>query len=216
MRQKLFDVRAKRPRPFLDTKILTGWNGQMIAACALAGQVLDDKSYIEQAQLAASFVLQKMKTKDGRLLRTYGGRPGEAAQAKLNGTIDDYAFFIHGLLALHDATKDKKWLDEAKSLTDTMIEQFADKDRGGFFFTSHDHEKFFARAKDQYDGAQPSGNSVAALDLVQLWLKSGDEKYRAAAEKSFKTFAGTMKSNPTGTTTMTEALALYLDNVKKK
>jgi uncharacterized protein len=215
-RKTLFQVRAKRPRPFLDTKILTGWNGQMIAAYATAGRILEDKSYIEQAQRAASFVLQKLKTKEGRLLRTYSARPGEPGEAKLNGTIDDYAFFIHGLLALYDASKDKKWLDEAKSLTDTMIEQFADKDRGGFFFTSHDHEKLFARAKDQYDGAQPSGNSVAALDLVQLWLKTGDEKYRAAAEKSFKTFAGAMKSNPTGMTTMSEALALYLDNQKKK
>src|SRR5262249_44738968 len=127
----------------------------------------------------------------------------------------DYAFLVHGLLCLHDATGAKKWLDEAKALTDAMVQQHADKP-GGFFYTSNDHEKLFARAKDQYDGAQPSGNSMAARNLVQLWQKTGNNKSQELAEKSFKVFAGPLKSTPASLTTMAEALALYLDGQKKK
>jgi uncharacterized protein YyaL (SSP411 family) len=216
LRKKLFDARAKRPRPFLDTKVLTAWNGQMIAAYALAGQILDNKDYIQRATRAADFILQKSRTKDGRLLRTFGARPGEAGASRLNGYLDDYAFLVHGLLSLHDATGDKKWLDEAKTLTDKMLEFHADKDRGGFFYTSSDHEKLFARAKDQYDGAQPSGNSMVARNLVRLWLKTGDDKYRTLAEKTIKGFSAQLKSNPTSLTMMGEALALYLDQQEKQ
>ncbi len=114
--QKLFEARGKRPRPFLDTKVLTAWNGQMIAGYAVAGQCLEEPKYTQAAAKAADFVLTKMRTKDGRLLRTYGVRPGTTTgEARLNAYLDDYAYFIHGLLCLHDATKDKKWLDEAKA-----------------------------------------------------------------------------------------------------
>jgi len=211
LRRKLFDARAKRPRPFLDTKVLTAWNGQMIAGYALAGQVLENKTYIAAAVKAADFVLANLRTKDGRLLRTWSARPGEKPAAKLNAYLDDYAYLVHGLLCLHDATGDKKWLDEAAALTAKMVELFADADRGAFFYTSHDHEKFFARAKDQYDGAQPSANSTAARNLVRLWAKTGDDKHRALAEKSIKSFAATLKSNPTSLTTMAEALGMLLD-----
>jgi uncharacterized protein YyaL (SSP411 family) len=213
LRQKLFDARAKRPRPFLDTKVLTAWNGQMIAGYAVAGQLLEEPKYTQAAARAADFLLKNLRTRDGRLLRTYGAAPGQKAEARLNAYLDDYAFLVHGLLCLHDATGAKKWLDEAKALTDVMVKQHADKP-GGFFYTSNDHEKLFARAKDQYDGAQPSGNSMAARNLVRLWQKTGDDQYRALAEKSFQVFAGTLKSSPTALTTMAEALALYLDAKK--
>jgi uncharacterized protein YyaL (SSP411 family) len=215
-RQKLFEARAKRPRPFLDTKILTAWNGEMIAGAALAGQALDDKKAIRMAEKAADFVLTKLLTKDGRLLRTYGAVPGQKAEARLNAYLDDYAFLVHGLLCLHDVTGDKRWLDEAKALTDTMIKYHADKKAGAFFYTANDHEKLFARAKDQYDGAQPSGNSVAARNLVRLWVKTGDEKYREQADKTFKVFAATMQSRPTQLAAMLDALGLYLDAQKGK
>ena len=129
-------MRAKRERPFLDTKILTAWNGQMIAGLATAGRLLEEPKYTAAAARAADFLLKKMRTKDGRLLRTYGAAPGQAAAARLNAYLDDYAFLVHGLLCLHDATNDKKWLDEAKALTETMIEFHGDKERGGFFYTS--------------------------------------------------------------------------------
>ena len=120
------------------------------------------------------------------------------------------------MLNLHDATNEAKWLDEAKKLTDLMIEHHADKKVGGFFYTSSDHEKLFARAKDQFDGAQPSGNSVAARNLVRLWAKTGEDKYRETAEKTFKAFAATLKTNPSGLPAMADALALYLDEQMKK
>jgi uncharacterized protein YyaL (SSP411 family) len=215
LRKKLFDARAKRVKPFLDTKVLTAWNGEMIAGYASAGQALENKDYVDAARKAADFILKTMRTKDGRLLRTYGAAPGKTAEARLNGYLDDYAFFVHGLLNLHDATKEDKWLNEAKKLTDLMIEFHADKKNGGFYYTSSDHEKLFARAKDQFDGAQPSGNSVAAHNLVRLWVKTGDDKYRDTAEKTFKAFAGTLKASPSGMATMAEALGMYLDNQKK-
>jgi uncharacterized protein YyaL (SSP411 family) len=214
-RQKLFDVRARRPRPFLDTKILTAWNGEMIAGAALAGQALGDKKAIQMAEKAADFVLKNLRTKDGRLLRSYGAAPGQKAEARLNAYLDDYAFFVHGLLCLHDVTGEKRWLEEAKALTDVMIKHYADDKAGAFYFTSNDHEKLFARSKDQYDGAQPSANSIAARNLVRLWTTTGDEKYKVQAEKSFRAMAGVMKSRPTQLTAMLDALGLYLDAQKK-
>ena len=216
LRQKLFEVRAKRPRPFLDTKILTAWNGQTIAGLARAGHALGDKQVIESASKAADFILKTMKTSEGRLLRSYAKTPAGKAEARLNGYLDDYAFLVHGLLALHDATNEKRWLDEAKALTDTMVKYHADTERGGFYYTSSDHEKLFARAKDQYDGAQPSGNSIAAANLVRLRIKTGEAKYGALAEKSFKVFAGTLKTNPASLSSMTDALAQWLEEKAKK
>ncbi len=212
LREKLFQVRAKRPRPFLDTKILTAWNGQAIAGLAAAGQALGDKKPIERAARAADFVLKTLRTKNGRLLRSYGAAPGQKGEARLNGYLDDYAFLVHGLLGLHDATGDKRWLDEAKALTDLMIEFHGDKEQGGFFYTSNDHEKLFARSKDQYDGAQPAGNSVAARNLVRLGTKTGDERYTREAERIFKALAGSLKANPGSLPALADALAMYLDD----
>jgi uncharacterized protein YyaL (SSP411 family) len=215
LRKKLFDVRSKRPRPFLDTKILTAWNGQMIAGAAMAGDALGDKSSVAAAVKAADFILKNLRTPDGRLLRTYGAAPGQKAEAKLNAYLDDYAFLAHGLLCLHDVTGDKRWLDEARALTDTMVKFYEDPKDGAFFYTSNDHEKLFARLKDQYDSAQPAANSVAARNLVRLWVKTGDEKYAKLAERTFRALAGPLKANPTGLTALADALGLYLDAKKK-
>jgi uncharacterized protein YyaL (SSP411 family) len=209
--QKLLEVRAARPRPFLDTKILTSWNGEMIAAYAVAGQALAEPRYVQTAARAADFVLTKLGTPEGRLLRSFGAQPGQAAEARLNGYLDDYAYLTHGLLCLHDATGERKWLGEAMRLTDVMVQFFGDPEAGGFFYTSSDHEKLFARSKDQYDGAQPSGNSVAARNLTRLWTRTGEARFRAQAEKTFKAFAAALKLNPTGLTAMGDALAYYLD-----
>jgi len=217
LREKVFQVRAKRPRPFLDTKVLTAWNGQMIAGLAMAGQALGEKKSIDNAARAADFVLRTLRTKDGRLLRTYGAAPGQKPEARLNGYLDDYAFLVHGLLCLHDATGDKRWLDEAKALTDLMVRFHGDDKRGGFFYTSNDHEKLFARSKDQYDGAQPAGNSIAASNLVRLWKKTGEERYAQRAEKTFKALAIPLKTNPGTLTALADALGLYLEaKVAKK
>jgi uncharacterized protein YyaL (SSP411 family) len=211
LRDKLFQVRAKRPRPFLDRKILTAWNGQMIAGLVSAGLALVDKKTIDRAVRAADFVLKKLRTDKGRLLRTYGAAPGQKGEARLNGYLDDYAFLVHGLLCLHDATGDKRWLDEAKTLTEVMVRFHGDDKRGGFFYTSNDHEKLFARNKEQYDGAQPSSNSIAAQNLVRLWQKTGDENYAKLAEKTFKALAAPLKTSPGSLTALADALAMYLD-----
>jgi uncharacterized protein YyaL (SSP411 family) len=215
LRKKLFDVRAKRVRPFLDTKVLTAWNGEMIAGLAQAGRALDDKKPVQAAAKAAEFVLKNLRNKDGRLYRTYGAAPGQKPEARLNGYLDDYAFLIHGLLCLHDATGEAKWLDAATELTDGMVKFYGDK-AGGFYYASNDHEQLFARAKDQYDGAQPSGNSVAARDLTRLWVKTGNERYAKLAERTFKSLAAPLKNSPTSLPALADALALYLDVQKKK
>src|SRR5262249_46521879 len=136
LRKKFFDVRAKRERPFLDTKVLTAWNGQMIAGLARAGDALGDKKAIASATKAAEFLLKTLRNKEGRLLRTYAAVPGGKAQARGNGYLDDYAYLVHGLLTLHDVTGQKKWLDEAKALTGTMVKYHADDKRGAFYYTS--------------------------------------------------------------------------------
>jgi uncharacterized protein len=209
-RAKLLAARSKRVRPGLDTKVLTAWNGQMIAAYAVAGEVFRDPRYVTAAAKAADFILRALRTPDGRLLRTYGSAPGEAAQGKLNGYLDDYAFLVHGLLALHDATTESRWLDEAQALTDRMVASYGDAERGGFFFTSSDHEKLFARAKESSDGAQPSGNGVAALNLVRVAQKTGDAKYRGLAERTLRAFGTALQERPETLPTMATALDLLL------
>jgi uncharacterized protein YyaL (SSP411 family) len=211
IRKKLFDARAKRARPFLDTKILTAWNGQMIAGMASAGEALGEKKPIENAARAADFLLKSLRNKEGRLLRTYAAAPAQKPEARLNAYLDDYAYFVHGLLCLHDVTGEKRWLDEARALTDVMVKFHLDEKAGAFFYTSNDHEKLFARAKDQYDGAQPSGNSVAAANLVRLWVKTGEEKYEKLSERTFKALSAPLKANPTGLTALADALGTYLD-----
>jgi hypothetical protein len=186
----------------------------MIAGFADAATALGKPEYAQAASRAAEFVLQNLKTKDGRLLRTYSTPPGGKGEARLNAYLEDYAYLVHGLLSLHEATGQKKWLDEAVALTAKMSELFQDK-AGGFFFTSHDHEKLFARAKDQYDGATPSGNSIAALNLVRLASRTGEARYGKQAEETFKAFAAAMKANPSTMTAMARALDLWLDGQTK-
>jgi uncharacterized protein YyaL (SSP411 family) len=209
-RAKVLAARLKRVRPGLDTKVLTAWNGQMIAAYAVAGDVFREPRHLAAAAKAADFVLRALRASDGRLLRAYGSAPGEAGQGRLNGYLDDYAFLVHGLLALHDATAEPRWLDEARTLTDRMVAGYGDADRGGFFFTSSDHEKLFARAKEASDGAQPSGNGVAALDLVRLAQKTGEAKYRELAERTMRAFGTALQERPETLPTMVTALDLLL------
>ena len=211
IKTKMMAFRAKRERPFLDTKILAAWNGQMIAGYAKAGEILKEPEYIKTAVRAADFVLKNLRTKEGRLLRTYSKTADGKFEAKLNGYLDDYAFFIHGLLNLHDASGDSKWLDEAKKLADVVIKWHNDGDKGGYFFTSSDHEKLFARPKDYYDNAQPSANGVFVRDLIRIGKKTKDDEYRKLAEKTIRQFAGVVRSNPSSVPGMCLALHMYLD-----
>ncbi len=183
MKVKMFVEREKRVPPGLDDKILTGWNGLMIASLAKGAQVFDEPRYADAAARAADFVLKNLR-RDGKLLRSY--RNGES---RLTGYLTDYAFLTEGLLYLYEATFDPRWIMESVSLTDDLIARYYDADGGAFFFTASDAEKLLARTKDPNDGAIPSGNSVTALNLLRLSLLTGNKDYRKKAESIFQVFA---------------------------
>jgi hypothetical protein len=182
MRTKLHAVRAKRAAPGLDDKVLTAWNGLMIASLARGGRVLHDEKYREAAVRAADFVLAKLR-KDGRLLRTY--REGNA---HLMGYLDDYANMIEALLNLYETTFDVRWLDEATALNEVLIEHYFDEADGGFFFTADDHETLLTRTKDPGDSAVPSGNSVQAMNLLRLAILLNRGDLREKADTIFRAF----------------------------
>lgn len=199
---KLLATRSKRPRPLTDTKILTSWNGLMIRGFADAGRLLEKPEYIQPAVKSAEFVLKNLRTKDGRLLRTYGG-----GQAKLNAYLDDYAFFIDGLLALHQATGDARWLTIADELTIKQLELFWDSEAHGCFFTSKDHEALLARTKVPVDGALPSGNAVTASNLIYLGQALKKPDYLDKAEQTVNLFAAFMNQSPAAMPRMAVSLA---------
>jgi len=210
LKQKLFAVRAKRERPFLDTKVICAWNGQMIAGYARAGQVFGDKDYIRAASTAADFILAKMRTEHGQLFRLYAAVPGEKPAARGTAFLDDYAYLVHGLLNLHDATADKKWLMAANELMTTALKLFGDGDKGGYFFTPTGGEKLFARGKDGYDGVQPSGNSQTVRNLLRLAVKNNDPKLRELAGKTINSFSLSLRTNPGSLPTMALSLEEFL------
>jgi uncharacterized protein YyaL (SSP411 family) len=169
IRPKLFAVREGRIKPGRDEKVLTSWNGLMLRAMAEAAVILRSDRFKRAAVANAEFVLGQLRI-DGRLRHTY-----KDGQARVNGFLEDYAYYADGLLSLYEATHDRRWFDEARRLADQMVELFADEESGGFFDTSRDHEQLIARPKDLYDNATPSANSVAAEVLLRLSLLSGAE-----------------------------------------
>ena len=215
LRAKLFEAREKRDKPFLNKIALTAWSGLMIAGYAEAGRTFQEPTYIQAAAKAADFVLKHQVTKEGRLLRTYGAAPGQQPKAAVNAYLEDYASLVHGLLTLHEATQEKRWLDAARKLTDTMLEFHSDKKIGGYYYTAHDHEKLFARSKDQHDGVQPCGNSLATRNLVLLAKRTGEERYAKEADRTFRFFAAALKGQGPSLVTMVQALDLSLDTTKK-
>lgn len=192
-RQKLLEVRNRRKKPLRDDKIQTGWNGLMITAYANAARQFSRPEYAKIAENAANFVLTKLKSADGQLLHSYAG-----GQAKLNAYLDDYAYLIEGLLALHDATDDPKWLKSAKQLQDEQLRNFLDAENGGFFFTSHDHEELLARTKNCYDGVMPAGNSVSARNLIRLAKRTGTDAYLDEARATIELFITNLEQSPRG------------------
>ena len=205
---KLFKVRSSRARPLLDTKILSSWNGLMIKGFADAGRVLDNKEYIETASKAALFVLEHLQ-RDGRLLRTYSG-----GQAKLNAYLDDYAFLIDGLIALHQATDDPQWLQKAVALQDKQNELFWDEKLGGYFFTSNDHESLLARAKNPVDGARPSGISVSADNLQYLGSKLKRVDLMEKCKQTILAVGNLLQRAPASAPRMLVAVKAYLETKK--
>ena len=206
---KLFAEREKRIKPNRDEKVLTAWNGLMLAAFAHAAAVLANDDYLEVAKQNAEFILTQLQ-KDGRLLRTW-----KDGTAKLNGYIEDYANVADGLVELYQVSGEVKYLTEAKRLADLMITEFWDAENGGFFFTSNDHEELIVRNKDFYDNATPSGNSVAADVLLKLAKLLGDDKYERFAVTVLRLTASQLRRYPQGFGRALSAMEFYLSATKE-
>jgi hypothetical protein len=191
IRRKLFDAREKRPHPIKDDKILTDWNGLMIAALAMGSQAFDEPRYLDAARRTVDFILGNLRSEDGRLLHRYRDR-----QAAIPANIDDYSFLIWGLLNLYEATFDVRYLRDAFELNTVALERFWDEKGGAFHFTADDAEELPVRSKEVHDGAVPSGNSVAALNLVRLGRISGNPGFEAKAEKIFNAFSDQVRRAP--------------------
>jgi uncharacterized protein YyaL (SSP411 family) len=204
IRDKLLTARQSRPALLKDDKILTSWNGMAIQALAEAGQAFGKHEYTEGAKRAATMLLEKLKSEDGKLLHMYRG-----GVAKGPAYLEDYAALVAGLLALHQSTEDKRWLEESRRLTDEMILQCADP-RGGFFINSIRHEVLIARSKNAYDSVVPSGNSQAVRNLVRLAKLTGDNRYRDVARKTLEAFGSQFEQNPAGHAFLAIGLAEYL------
>ncbi len=206
----LLQARAKRPRPHLDDKILTAWNGLMISAFALGGAVLNEPRYAEAARRAAGFIIDRMYSHDGGLLRRY--RAGEAA---IPAFLDDYALFVQALLDLYEAQFDPYHLQLAIDLTLQMRERFEDAEHGGFFSSPAGDESLVLRVKDDYDGAEPSGNSVALMDLLRLTQMTNRDDFRASAARTLVAFEQRLSLAPSALPQMMAACEFLLGHPRQ-
>jgi hypothetical protein len=200
-RRRLFAHRERRIHPDRDDKTLTNWNGLMIAALAKAGNALGRVAYTEAARCAADFILDRMSTTDGRLLHRY--RDGEAA---ITGNLNDYAFLTWGLIELYEACHDARYLETALRLSRTMLVHFWDDEQGGLYFTPDDGESLLVRRKEVYDGAIPSGNSVAMFNLLRLGRMTGDPDLEECAAEIGRAFSASIREAPIGSTQLLVAL----------
>ncbi|MCA9947556.1 MAG: thioredoxin domain-containing protein, partial [Anaerolineales bacterium] len=191
-KQKLYAIRAERIWPGLDDKVLTAWNGLMLAAFAEAGRVLQRPDYTETAVYNAQFLYKTMRTANGRLYRTWKA----GADARYNGYLEDYAYLADGLLALYQTTFDERWFHWAQELADMMLSHFQDAEHGGFYDTSDDHETLIHRPKDLQDNAVPSANAMAANVLLRLSLFTGKMDYWEVAETAVSSLYGAMLQYP--------------------
>ncbi len=222
-RRALLAERAERVRPGLDDKRLAAWNALMLAALAEAGAVLGREDYLEAARECAEFVLDRMrspafavcggerdKQRTQRLLRTY--KDGEA---RLNAYLEDHAFLLEALLTLYEATFEPRWFEQARELGDTMIARFGDRERGGFFSTSDDHEELIARRKEIGDHPIPSGNSAAALGLLRLEALTGERRYGEWAGGVLRLFAKAAPRQPDAFAHLLRSLDFQLSPTKE-
>jgi len=210
-KKKMFEARAKRVRPHLDDKILASWNGMMLGAIARASIVLGDESYRAAAEKNARFLKEKLWDHAGKTLHSRW-RDGERDTVQL---LDAYANLLAGLLELYQATLDPAHLEWAIALADGMIERFYDSEQGGFWQSGKESTDLILRLKDDYDGAEPSGNSVVAFSLLKLAAICNQPKYRAAAEKTLRLFAERLHQLPQGLPLMLQALDFFLEEPRR-
>jgi uncharacterized protein len=209
-RRRLYEVRARRAWPGLDDKRLTAWNALMISALAEAGAALERPDYVEAAAACADFVLGSLRDGEGRLLRTY-----KDGQAKLNAYLEDHAFLLEALITLYEASFDPRWYSEAHALADTIIERFADDDKGGFFETSSDHEQLLTRRKDLEDHPIPSANSSAAYGMLRLAALSGEAGYEERAVGVLRLLHEPAAQHPNAFGHLLQALDFHLSPVQE-
>ncbi len=208
-KQKLFEQREQRIKPNRDEKILTAWNGLMLASFAEAGVILNRPDYTDAARRNAEFVLSNLR-RDGLLLRTF-----KNGTAKFNAYLEDYAFFSEGLVTLFETTGESRWLSEARALTDRMIDEFWDDENAGFFFTGKSHENLIVRSKDYFDNATPSGNSVAAGLLLRVATLTGNDRYRSLAVAIFQGIGDAARRYPSAFGYLLCALDFLLSTPKE-
>jgi uncharacterized protein YyaL (SSP411 family) len=211
MRKKLSEARGERPRPQLDDKVITAWNGMMISAFAKAYQILHDAKDLGHATRAAEFAMSKLYDPGaGTLHRRY--RDGEA---RFEGTLQDYAFLVRGLLDLYEASFDLRWLRSAIKLTGKQNELFWDATGGGYFDGSGKDPTLLIRTKEDYDGAEPSGNSIAALNLLRLSQMTDNPELRTKAGQTIAAFGARIRSSPEALPEMLAALDWSLATPKE-
>ncbi len=203
-RLQLLEHRSKRVRPHRDDKIIVSWNGLMISSMAYGGAVLQEAKYVSAAEKAAEFILENLQ-KNGRLGRYY-----RASKVVEPGFLDDYAFMIMGLLDLYEATFDARWLVEAGELAEQMIELFGDESSGGFYLVGEGAEHLIVRSKPGYDGAVPSGNSVAALVLLKLGRLTMNQRYIDRAKQVLDAFSRRIQQSPASLSAMLIALDFWI------
>ena len=209
-RTALYARRDRRVRPGLDDKRLCSWNALMIASLADAGAALGRQDYLDAACSCARFVWESMRDSEGRLLRTWKG-----GEARLNAYLEDHAFLVEALLRLYEATLDVRWFDAARETADTMIERFADDERGGFFTASNDHEELIARRKDVGDHPIPAGNSSAAFGLLRLAALTGERSYEERAVDTMRLFAPAARRHPASFGHLLQAIDFHLSPVRE-
>ncbi|MCG6909261.1 MAG: thioredoxin domain-containing protein [Deltaproteobacteria bacterium] len=209
IRTRLKAAREVRPSPGRDEKVLVAWNGLMISAFARAGFTLHHDAYIRSAVDAAGFIVDHMQV-EGRLYRSY-----QEGRIRHLAYLDDYAFFTASLLDLYEATGDLGWFARARELENVLAEHYEDREAGGFFMTGDNQETLIAREKPNFDGAMPSGNAVAVMNLLRLAAFTSDPSYTARADKAFKSLSGLLAANPTGFAALLTALDFRLDQPRE-
>ncbi len=208
-RKHLFAARETRVKPHRDEKVLTSWNGLMLVSFARAAAVLAREDYLRVAEENARFVADHL-ARDGRLLRSW-----KDGQAKLNGYLEDYAFFIEGLIALFESTGKIDWLRQAVAFNETLLDQFWDEASSSFYLTGRDHEQLIARVRDFYDNATPAGSSVAVLNLMRLSILTGRSSLREKAEANLSCMKAAMERHPGGFGYLLEAADFFIGPVQE-
>jgi uncharacterized protein len=202
---KLFAAREERIKPGRDEKILTSWNGLMISGFAKGYVISGDTKYLQAAKNAVEFIENKLASNEGRLRRTF-----KDGQSKLNAYVEDYAFYVSGLLDLFAANSKQEYLDRSIIYNDFMLQHFWDEKGGNLFFTSDDHEQLISRTKNFYDLAMPSGNSIAASNLLRLHHYTQNNSYLDRAVRIMKTSSRSAAENPFGFGQMLNSIYLYV------